>query len=281
MKAMSWLWILSLLLLLVFIFSLVGYSYFAKKGYVKENVEQLKIVAHRASGGVPENSLSAIKASIQMGVDMIELDVRLTKDGEIVVCHAESIDAATNGKGDIADLSLEEIKRFRMRTANGLLLDESLPTLGEVLELVAGRLPLLIDVKCPVEHERMAKAIINEVALYGATEWVVIQSADDKFLWDMYRLGNPCRLEKIVYFKLPGVPLIYDGCLTVFNLEKYNYISSFNMDVRFLSPSFVDWLHSHGKEVKIWTVDAPESTPLFKVDGVITDMSAEWLRLRH
>lgn len=281
MKIVNCVWLLPLLLMFVYILCAMGCIFFTKKGFSKNDACPIKIVAHRASCGSPENSLSAIEASVRMGVDMIELDVRITGDGELVVCHDENIRRVTNGSGNIADMSLEEIKRYRMRGDDDFLLEESVPTLGEVFGLVAGRTPLLLDVKRTADAERMAKALINEIALYGAFSWVTVQSSDDDFLWHMYRLGNPCRLEKLIYFKFPGLPLIYDGCITLFNLNKYDYISSFNVDARFLTSSFVDILYSQGKEVKMWTVGTPDETPSIKVDGVITDVPEAWLQLKR
>ncbi|HEY6394026.1 MAG TPA: glycerophosphodiester phosphodiesterase family protein, partial [Candidatus Binataceae bacterium] len=70
----------------------------------------LKIAHRGASGRFPENTLSAFRAAFEEGVDMCELDVQLTRDGEIVVIHDETVDRTTDGHGPVASLTLAEIK---------------------------------------------------------------------------------------------------------------------------------------------------------------------------
>ena len=71
------------------------------------------IWAHRgASGSAPENTLVAFKRAIDLGADGIELDIQLTKDDEIVVCHDEKIDRTSDGKGWLKDYTLEELRTF-------------------------------------------------------------------------------------------------------------------------------------------------------------------------
>ena len=70
-------------------------------------------IAHRgASGTFPENTLSAFRAAIDAGADMCELDVQLTRDGAVVVIHDETVDRTTDGTGEVAALTLEEIQRL-------------------------------------------------------------------------------------------------------------------------------------------------------------------------
>ena len=71
------------------------------------------IWAHRgASGSYPENTIPAFEEAIKMNSDGIELDIQLTKDGEMVVCHDETIDRTSNGSGNIKDYTLEELRQF-------------------------------------------------------------------------------------------------------------------------------------------------------------------------
>lgn len=95
------------------------------------------IWAHRgASGTAPENTLAAFSKAIEDGADGIELDIQLTKDGELVVCHDEAIDRTSSGKGLVMDYTLEELKK--MDFSNGLLEyeGEKIPTMEEVFDLV-------------------------------------------------------------------------------------------------------------------------------------------------
>lgn len=72
-------------------------------------------IAHRgASGTFPENTLSAFRAAIDAGADMCELDVQLTRDGSVVVIHDDSVERTTDGDGEVAELTLEELKRLTL-----------------------------------------------------------------------------------------------------------------------------------------------------------------------
>ena len=72
--------------------------------------EKTKVWAHRgASGYAPENTLDAFRKAVEMGADGIELDVQMTKDGELVVIHDETIDRVSNGKGWVKDYTYEEL----------------------------------------------------------------------------------------------------------------------------------------------------------------------------
>lgn len=99
-------------------------------------------IGHRgAAGHAPENTLAAIQKGIALGVDFVEIDVRRTADGVLVALHDETVNRTTNGKGRVDRLSLQEIKKFN--AGNG----ENIPTLEEVLKVVAGRAGLMLELK--------------------------------------------------------------------------------------------------------------------------------------
>ena len=123
-----------------------------------ESQEHVNVVAHRGGiiSGYPENTLLAFQRCIEIGVDYIELDLRTSRDGEIVSLHDETLDRTTNGKGLVTDFNLEELKT--MDAGNG----ESIPTLDEVLQLVSGTdVKLLFDVK--LNKILSAKQIVRTV----------------------------------------------------------------------------------------------------------------------
>lgn len=104
------------------------------------------VAVHRGTyANAPENSLSGIQKCIDYGVDMVELDVRRTKDGYLVLMHDASIDRTTSGKGNVSDLTLEEISKYFLRSPDGLLTREKVPTLEEALGLVKGKIMVRID----------------------------------------------------------------------------------------------------------------------------------------
>jgi glycerophosphoryl diester phosphodiesterase len=99
-------------------------------------------IAHRgASAYEPENTLRAFERAIQMGATMLELDVHLSRDGQVVVIHDPNLACTTDGEGRVGDLSLAEIRRFDAG------LGERVPILEEAIELARGRAQLYIELK--------------------------------------------------------------------------------------------------------------------------------------
>ena len=99
--------------------------------------EKTKVWAHRgASGYAPENTLDAFRKAVEMGADGIELDVQMTKDGELVVIHDETIDRVSNGKGWVKDYTYEELKKFNFNKTHLEYTKEEIPTLEQVYLLI-------------------------------------------------------------------------------------------------------------------------------------------------
>jgi glycerophosphoryl diester phosphodiesterase len=94
-----------------------------------------------------ENSLASINEAIDLGVDIVELDVRTTKDGFLVLMHDSDIDRTTTGKGKVEDLTLTELKTFRLRSPYGRISEESIPTFEEALKIIRGKIMVDIDMK--------------------------------------------------------------------------------------------------------------------------------------
>lgn len=104
--------------------------------------------AHRAGGfvhGLPENSLSAIKNSLELGVDIIEIDVRITADNQIVVIHDKTLDRTTNGSGKVSHHKLKEIKKLYLKDKEGNLTSEKVLTLEEVMNTIGNKALVFID----------------------------------------------------------------------------------------------------------------------------------------
>jgi len=101
----------------------------------------LKIGHRGARAYEPENTLSSFRRALELGVDAVELDVRKTRDNELVVIHNADVNKTTDGSGAVNELTLEEIQRFV--TEKG----EHVPTLEDVLDAVATRVKVLVELK--------------------------------------------------------------------------------------------------------------------------------------
>ena len=108
------------------------------------------VAAHRSRTGnhdYPENSISAIKHAINTGVDIIELDVKVTLDNVVILNHDQTIDRTTTGKGNPEEYTWEELQQFRLKLSDGTVTNEKIATFEEALQLAKGKVMIDIDLK--------------------------------------------------------------------------------------------------------------------------------------
>lgn len=118
-----------------------------ENNYLDEN-GTVMIVAHRANliDTLPENSLESIQACIDHGIDIIEIDLQLTKDDILIVMHDDRLDRMTNGKGVIRDKTWEEIQSLQLRSSSfGKITPYKVPSFEEVLNLCRGKIMINVD----------------------------------------------------------------------------------------------------------------------------------------
>jgi len=286
MKRKKWLLAAIPLLLIVYLGFPVLLHVFNEWGYNKNELKDMEIIGHRGGASIgPENTLACYKKGIEAGADMIEIDIHLTKDNRIVVCHDQSINRTTNGKGLIREMTLNEIRQYRCLDADGNVTDQQVPTLDEVFDLMletraAGNpCKLLIEIKRTRNiYQGIEELLLEKINSCNAKDWIIVQSFNDFALERIHQLDPSVRLEKLFFFKLPGLPVIMDWFhFTTFSYEKYHYISSFNMNYLWLTRSFLRDIHSHGKEVKVWTLEGTDA-PRLDVDGIITNRPDLWCK---
>lgn len=111
------------------------------------NTDYVVVASHRGDWrNYPENSLAAIESVIRMGVDIMELDLKLTADSVLVLCHDKTIDRTTTGKGKVSDLTYDDINACYLRTAHNVATERyKMPTLREALEVCKDRIVVNID----------------------------------------------------------------------------------------------------------------------------------------
>lgn len=121
----------------------------------------LEVHAHRGGAGLaPENTLAAFRKALDLGVDALEMDLHVTRDGVVVVIHDETLDRTTDGRGDVGELSLEAVKRS---DAGGKFAPafrgERIPTLREVIDLVkaSGNGRVRLDLELKYHQDRPGK----------------------------------------------------------------------------------------------------------------------------
>jgi glycerophosphoryl diester phosphodiesterase len=136
------------------------------------------VIAHRGfSARYPENTLGSISAAIELGADMVEIDVTVTADGHVVVIHDETLDRTTDGQGLVSDHTLEEIRRLDAGSWFDQQFDgETIPTLDEVLLLTSGKTLLNIEIKPEAVDFEVAAKVVALVRAQSMIDQVVVSS---------------------------------------------------------------------------------------------------------
>ena len=265
--------IVSIVLALVivwFVASFIRGAFTAKRA----STEDLIITAHRGGAKLgAENSLDCFSKGIAAGATSIEIDVHITADNQIVVCHDPTVDRTTNGSGAINDMTLEQIKELRLlEGAADNVGEQQIPTLQEVLDLLDGRVELLLEIKRKNGNNKGIEARVLEILKQNdALSYTTIQSFDDSVLETLHALDGSLNLEKLLFCKFIGIPVIFDGTFSRFSPQKYSYIRSFNFYNKALSKSLSKYLHKNGYRTRIWTHNDPTTVPDIELEGVITD----------
>jgi glycerophosphoryl diester phosphodiesterase len=223
-------------------------------------------VAHRGlSAGYPENTLAAFKSAIGLGVQAIELDLRGTSDGEVIVLHDATVDRTTNGHGDVTGLTLREVKALDAGSSAGVAFaGERVPTYEEVLQLVKGTgVTLLLDIKIsPVLNKAR---VVRLTERHGAVLNVIVGVRSVADLRD-FRALNP-NLRTLGFVEsVAGIDEFVRAGIDIVRLWP-EWIHA--------DPALVERLHALGKPV--WTtagtLPRQELQSLIRrgVNGILTD----------
>lgn len=158
--------------------------------YWTQSKDNIWVAAHRGwCAKYPENTMEAFKAAVELGVDQIETDIRVTKDGELVLIHDKTVDRTTNGTGNVIDYTLAEIKELDAGIHKGEEFKGcKVPTFIEFMDYVKQFPELTLDLELkeyPTEgHEEIAfdvcDRVLKMVDEYGFTDRVVINSFSGK-----------------------------------------------------------------------------------------------------
>jgi len=215
------------------------------------------VIAHRGdSASAPENTLRAIGQAFDRGADLVEIDVRLTKDEKVVLMHDDTVDRTTDGTGKVAEMTLEELRALNASwPKNEKFADvdaEPVPTLEEALQLAKGRGMLALDIAQGMEGEILACPWTLEGAealskVLPGTGIAIIGSAPNEFppafFADVSRRGVRCFW--------------------------YNHAS--------ITDEFVREAHRRAMSVIVWTLDDPGSMEVARdrgVDGILSNDTA-------
>jgi len=211
-------------------------------------------------GTMPENTLVGIDAALADGADGVEIDVRATRDGRVVLLHDATLDRTAGDPRVLVDVSAEELAAVRIRSIHGVT-PQPVPSLAETLDRVGGRALLVIEVKQRGIHE----AIAAEVRAAAAAEWCWVWAFDPE-------VGIACRAV------LPEVPVGLN--LSRGSLERYGYtddpvalavrqgFAALSMSHDMVDEASVRATHRRGLAAYAWAADEPSDITRVREAGV-------------
>lgn len=206
--------------------------------------QKVLVVSHRGDWrNTPENSLQAIKNAIEMRVDVVEIDIKKTKDGQLVLMHDAKVDRTTDGKGYVSDYLFDDIRKLYLKNGLGRTTFHSIPTLEEALILCKGKIWVNID----KGYEYMSE-VYDLMEKTGTTGQVILKSGTDyEELFDKYKNI----LSKVVY--MPIINLNADNAEK--QIEKFAHYKPLAVECVFSkeTPKVIELLSKIRKNgSKIW-----------------------------
>ena len=174
------------------------------------NSDYIAVISHRGDWrNYPENSIPAIESIIRMGVDMMELDVKMTKDSVLVLMHDKTINRMTTGKGLVSDITYDSLMTFKMKRAHNVATDSiKVPTLRQAFECCKDRILINVD-----HAQNYYKEIVELAEEMGMTGQVLMKGKKsiDQVAADMAPYKNNLLYMPIIDInKEKGQELFYD-----------------------------------------------------------------------
>jgi glycerophosphoryl diester phosphodiesterase len=250
---------------------------------LSQTARAFTLIGHRGAAAVtPENTLVSLRKAMALGVDRIEIDVHMTRDGRIVLMHDRTLERTTTGHGAVRDHDLAEIQMLDAGSwFDPSFAGEKAPTLEEAIEAIDGKCMLMIEVK---EHggytPGIELAVAEIIRKYNAGSWCVVISLRHKVVANFHRLAPDIRLHRSYVGKLPLIPVYIANGLTLRGLKYYDYVEEFNLNKGFISRCILRKAMRMNKKINAWTDDQPDhAMKLVKrgVSGIITNAPAEHL----
>ena len=280
-KKIGWfcLSILALLILTAVIIALLAkpipnHPYFEKEGVL--------VMAHRGGRDLwPENTLYAFEQAVELGVDVLEMDVHSTSDGVIVVMHDKTVDRTTDGLGPIHDFPWDQLRELDAGYKWSDDEDQTFPYRGlginvPTLEEVFSSFPdMLMNVEIKQTEPSIVNAVCELIRSYGMEGKVLVASFNsdtiNAFRQVCPEVASTAGEDEVRW--LYGLSLPFLGGLYTPAAEAVQ-VPEYQGGIHVLTPRFVNAAHNRGMEVHVWTVNDVEDMARFidmGVGGIITD----------
>ncbi|NLO07025.1 MAG: hypothetical protein GX131_14455 [candidate division WS1 bacterium] len=235
------------------------------------------VCAHRGrSGVVPENTMAAYEAAVEIGADFLELDVRRTSGGEIVCIHDAAVDRTTDGSGEIEQMTLAEVQNLDAGSWKGAeFAGERIPLLSDVLAQIAPRLVLDIEIKQRGIADEVARLVVaadavRDVTIVSfATEDLAAAKAEEPTIACGLITSGPADAS------LGAARDLISSALSC----GANFISCHHGNV---TETLVRECHLMGLSLMAWTMDQPDDISRMlemRVDGLVTNFPERALEM--
>jgi len=234
--------------------------------------DDVTVTAHRGSSmAAPENTLAAMRQAIQEGADYLELDVRLLRDGNVILSHDRTLERLTGQALNINGLTLAETRDIDIGSwFSDDFSDERLATLDQVIGLAHGKARLYVELKPSPGNERaLIEAVVERLRRYGIADSAVIASLSPSMIRIVEEYAPDIDTTLFVQFLLPGA-------LATTPAD--------NIGLRHTQAStdVVRIVHDSGRELHVWTVNSTRDMSRYidmGVDNIITDRPAALIDL--
>lgn len=235
------------------------------------------IIAHRgASGYAPENTLEAFRLAMDMGADGFELDVHLSKDGELVVIHDETVDRTTDGTGLVRELTLAQLKALDASNGKEAYQGARIPTLEEVFELIRDTRHLVnVEIKTDeCFYPGLEEKCLELAARMGVENRVIYSSFNHFTLLKLRQLKPDLKLG-MLFGDIMVNPWEYARQLNV------DYLHPMKLNI--YTPGFARDAAQAGYGVNVWTVNDEATMQLCLAEGagIITNYPDVAVALRE
>ncbi len=238
------------------------------------------VYAHRgASAFAPENTVAAFLLAVELRADGIELDAKLSADGEVMVIHDPTVDRTTNGSGRVNQLTLSELQRLDAGSSfDPRFAGEPIPTLDAVFKAVGGKLLINVELtNYTTSRDNLVEKVVVLVKKHHLESSVVFSSFNPVNLRKIGDLLPGCRRGMLA---MAG----FNGVLTRGALGRWAAPQMVHPYLDDVTPKFVSAQHRNNRLVNVWTVNKPEDMRRMlaaDVDGIITDNPTLALELRE
>ena len=229
------------------------------------------VVAHRGvSSLAPENTLAAVKKAVEIGADGSEIDVRLTKDGEVVLLHDSRLKRTAGDPGAVWDFTLQELTGFEVGAWFGEKFEgEPIPTLTQVIRSVKGKILLNIEIKLSREEPEIAQKVVDIIHREKIRKKCLITSFDRKTVETVKEIDP--RIKTGFIFGQDYPEDVFEGNWDVLSCN-----------IRVLNAEFMAKAREKKKEIHVWTVDDQEEMRRLidlGVDAIITNRPQDLIPL--